>query len=144
VTGARREGELTDPIQNRKETEHAEEQEPEPEKDVDLLVDDVQGQYADGVVPLDLTAHTVLVESTLGHPRKDVDHRVHSVLLIGLEEFQYVDAKSQEGAVEETVHQKHLTCDNVLVASQFSTFPSLARSFSLSLSFSLALGKSDS
>lgn len=31
----------TDPIQNRKETEHAEEKEPEPEENIDLLVHDV-------------------------------------------------------------------------------------------------------
>lgn len=113
-------GFYTHPIQNRKETEHAEEQEPEPEENIDLLVHDVQRQYADGVVPLDLTADAVLVESALGHSWEDVNHRVHSVLLIGFEKPEHVDAEGQEGAVEEAVHQKHLTCDNVFVALRFT------------------------
>lgn len=110
--------EITNPIQNRKETENTEEEEPEPEENIDLLVHDVQRQYTDGVVPLDLPADAVLVESALGHSWEDVNHRVHSVLLIGFEEPEHVDAEGQEGAVEETVHQKHLTCDNVFVALQ--------------------------
>jgi hypothetical protein len=40
--------------------------EPEPEHDVDLLVDDVEGQHAHGVVPLDRAGGTVLVEGALG------------------------------------------------------------------------------
>lgn len=125
---------ITNPIQNRKETEHAEDKEPEPEKHIDLLVHDVQRQYADGVVPLDFPADAVLVESALGHPWKHVNHWVHSVLLIGLHEFEYVDAEGQEGAVEKAVHQKHLTCDNVLVALQFfCSLPLPPFSFSLSL-----------
>lgn len=70
-------------------------------------------------MPLNLSADAVLVESAFGHTWKDVNHRVHSVFLIGFEESEYVDTEGQEGAVEEAIHQKHLTCDNVLVALQF-------------------------
>jgi len=72
---------------------------------------------------LDFPADTVLVEGAFGHSWKDVNHWIHSIFLIGFEELEYVDAKGQEGAVEEAVHQKHLTCDNVLVALQFSVIP---------------------
>ena len=41
--------------------------EPEPEEDVDLLVDDVQRQHAQRVELLDRTGGTELVELTLGH-----------------------------------------------------------------------------
>jgi len=68
---------------------------------------------------LDFSADAVLVKGAFGHSWKDINHWVHSVFLIGFEESKYVNAKGQEGAVEETVHQKHLTCDNVLVALQF-------------------------
>lgn len=79
---------------------------------------------------LDFSADAVLVEGAFGHSWKDVNHWVHSVLLIGFEEPEYVDAKGQESAVEEAVHQKHLTCDNVLVVLQFSVLqlsPSIFR-----------------
>ncbi len=44
-----------------------EDDEPEPEKDVDLLVDDVHAQHTEGVETLDRTGASVLVEDTLGH-----------------------------------------------------------------------------
>ena len=47
-----------------------EKDEPPPEKDKDLLVDDVDGQDALGVVPLDLPAWAVLVKRALRHPEK--------------------------------------------------------------------------
>ncbi len=47
------------------------EDEPEPQEDVDLLVDDVEGQHAHGVVLLDRAGGTVLVEVALGHPKKE-------------------------------------------------------------------------
>ena len=40
--------------------------EPEPEHDVDLLVDYVQGQDAHGVVPLNCSGGTIFVEGALG------------------------------------------------------------------------------
>ena len=38
--------------------------EPEPEEDVDLLVDDIEGKNAEAVFPLDSSRRTELVEST--------------------------------------------------------------------------------
>ena len=40
--------------------------EPKPEHDVDLLVDDVEGEDAHGVVPLNCAGGTILVEGALG------------------------------------------------------------------------------
>lgn len=53
---------------------------------------------------LDFSADAVLVKGAFGHSWEDINHWVHSVFLIGFEESKYVDAKGQEGAVEETVH----------------------------------------
>ena len=49
------------------EGEEGEDDEPEPEEDVDLLVDDVEGEHAQAVVPGDGAARSVLVEGALGH-----------------------------------------------------------------------------
>ena len=46
------------------------EDEPEPEEDEDLLVDDVGGEHAEGVVLLQRAGVTVLVEGTLGQPER--------------------------------------------------------------------------
>ena len=44
-----------------------EDDEPEPEEDVDLLVDDVHAQHAEGVETLDRAGASVLVEDALCH-----------------------------------------------------------------------------
>ena len=44
------------------------EDEPEPQEDEDLLVDDVEGEHAEGVVLLEGAGVTVLVEGALGQP----------------------------------------------------------------------------
>jgi len=56
--------------------EDAEDQEPEPQKNVDLLVDNVEWQDAERVMFLHLARSTELVEGALGHARKDVDHGI--------------------------------------------------------------------
>ena len=57
--------------------EDGEQHEPDPQEDVDLLVDDVDGEDALRVVALDRAGGTVLAESALGdareHPRHGVD-----------------------------------------------------------------------
>ena len=65
-----------DPVDDDEEAKDGERDEPEPEEDVDLLVDDVEGQDAEGVVLLHLAGGSELVEGALCHPRKDVDHGV--------------------------------------------------------------------
>ena len=77
---------------------------PEPQEDVDLLVDHVQWQNANGVVTLDLPGDAVLVKRALGHPGEDEDHGVDPVLLVAVHEVDDVDTEREEGAVEETVH----------------------------------------
>ena len=54
--------------------EDGEDDEPEPEEDIDLLVEDVDRKDTLGVVSLDVTAGTVLVEGALGHPGNSVLH----------------------------------------------------------------------
>merc|ERR1719500_222099 len=49
---------------------------PVPQHQVDLLVDNVEGQYAHGVVVLDAATDSVLVELTLGHLGEGLVHWV--------------------------------------------------------------------
>lgn len=67
---ARREDD-DDAVQQREEGQRAEDHEPEPEEHVDLLVDHVEGQDAERVVPLHLARRPELVEQrALHHPGK--------------------------------------------------------------------------
>ena len=71
-----------DPVDNDQEAENAEENEPKPEKDVNLLVDDVERQEAKRVVLLHLARGAELVERALGHAREHVDQGIQPVLLV--------------------------------------------------------------
>ena len=68
------EGDQDDVVEEVEDGEDGEDAEPEPEEDVDLLVDDVDGEDALDVVALDGAAGPVLVEGALGHPWKDLGH----------------------------------------------------------------------
>ncbi len=89
--------------------EAAEDQEPEPQEDVDLLVDNVQRQNAEGIVFLHLARSTKLVERALGHPWKDVHHRIEAILLVALRKRYHFQSECEKGTFEESVHQEHLT-----------------------------------
>lgn len=83
-------------------------EEPEPDEDVRLLIDDVERQDAERVVLLDRPGCTVLVEDALGDPREYVDHRVDPVFLRHVRELQHPQPIADELAAEESVHQVQL------------------------------------
>ena len=60
--------------------DNSNEYEPEPEEDIDLLVDDVKGEDAEAVVLGDGARGPVLVEGALGHLGEHHVHRVGPVL----------------------------------------------------------------
>ena len=70
------------PVDENQEGEHPEDEQPEPDEDVDLLVDNVERQDAQGVVLLNVARRAKLVEGALCHAREDVNHGVNPVLLI--------------------------------------------------------------
>lgn len=97
------------PIDDSNGGKNGEYQEPEPEEDVDLLVDHVQGQDTDGIMSLYFATHSIFVECALGHPREDVGERVYAILIVGrVQEHDDVQAKTQELAFEEQVHEEYL------------------------------------
>lgn len=104
---ARREN-YNHPVHDGHEGKQGEDYEPEPEEDVDLLVDDVEREDAHGVVFLQLAGDAVFEEGALGHPGEDLDHGIDAVLLVAVDELDDLDPEHEERAVEETVHEEHL------------------------------------
>ena len=92
------------PIEDHQGREEEEQQHPEPEKDVDFFIDNVQGQDTHGVVFLDLARRAELVKRAFGHPGEDVDHGVDAIFLISLGERNHFDAEGEECAIEEFIH----------------------------------------
>ncbi len=99
-----------DAVHQHQEREHTQEQQPEPDEDVDLLVDDVERQDAEGVVLLDVARRAELVECALGHAGEDIDHGVDAILLVSVSKGHDLNAICEEGAVKEPIQQEHLTC----------------------------------
>ncbi len=62
--------------------EDGERHEDEPDEEVDLLVDHVDGQHAEGVVVLDGAGGTVRVQRALGHLGEDQVEGVGAALLV--------------------------------------------------------------
>jgi len=60
-------------------------------------------------VAFHFSGHSELVEGALGHPGEDENEGIFAVLLVAFHEGDHVEAEPEEGAVEETVHQEHLT-----------------------------------
>ncbi len=92
-----------DAVDEDEEAEQAQEEQPEPDEDVDLLVDNVQRQDAQGIVLLYVAGRSELVERALGHPREDVDHGIDAILLVSIGEAHHFNAIGEERAVEESV-----------------------------------------
>ena len=102
------EAEVVDEVED---GEDSEDEEPEPEEDVDLLVEDVDGQDALRVVLLDVAAGSVLVEGALGDPREHAGHRVRAALLGGLHEGGGRHTVRGELVAEEQVREEDLEDD---------------------------------
>jgi hypothetical protein len=79
-----------------------------PDEDVDLLVDDVQGQDAEAVLLLDRAGGTVLEEGALGHLGEHLGHGVGPVLGFHLRVGKDVAAVAHELTAEEEVGEVDL------------------------------------
>ena len=95
-------------IHYNEECQACQDEHPEPKKDVNLFVENVQGKNAQGVVFFNFTGSAEFVECTFGHPREDVDHGINSVFLITISEGEHLDTKSDESSIKEPIQEKHL------------------------------------
>jgi len=84
---------------------------PEPEKDVDFLVDDVQRKYTETINVYDATRGTILVERTFWHFWENFGHGVRTLLWRSVGYGQNFWAIGGEISVEEDVHEIHLSDD---------------------------------
>lgn len=96
-------------------------QEPKPQEDVDLLVDDVVGQDAETVLVLHRSGRTVHVERTLGHLGENLGQRIHPLLKGKLADGQDVSAVTGELAAEEHVHEINLKEDKRVIVISTSS-----------------------
>lgn len=84
---------------------------PEPEEDVNLLIDDVEGKNTEGIMLLDISWRPISMESTLCHPGKDFDHGVDSIHLISLRMSQDIQSIRRKSSSQEGIYDVHLTDD---------------------------------
>ena len=75
---------------------------PEPQEDVDLLVDDVESEDAETVLVLDGARGTVLVEGTFGNLGEHNVHRIGSLLWIHVVEGDNIPAVGGEGVAKKS------------------------------------------
>lgn len=100
-----------DPIDQRDAGQDAQDDEPEPEEHVDLLVDNIQRQHAQSVELLHVAGGTVFVEGTLGHLGKDPGHRIDALVRLHFGELEHIAAVGAELPIQEEVHEVDLTDD---------------------------------
>lgn len=93
------------PPDERQRGDNQQQEEPEPEERVDLLVDYVQGHHAEGVVVLNGPGGAVLVEQALGHFREDHVQGVHLALEVVAQE---IEAEGEELSAEEAMRRVDL------------------------------------
>jgi len=87
------------------------EDEPKPEEDIDLLVDDVERKNAETVNSLYGARGTILVERAFSHFWKDVSHRVESLTVWHLRYGNNITSVGAKFSSKEKVHKKYLAND---------------------------------
>jgi len=85
--------------------------EPEPESDIDLLIDDVEGEDAHGIVLLNCTWRSVFVEGAFGYSGKYHHHGISSIVILFIDEVENVSTISHEDTAEEEIDEVHLPDD---------------------------------
>ena len=107
---------------------------PEPDEHVQLLVDDVDGEHAESVVGLDGSTGSVLLVETFCHPWEDPGHGINPVLRVVFNIVDHLEAVGAELPAEEQVDevdvgqdvdegeqlaQDHLCCPDVVGVDTF-------------------------
>ena len=100
-----------EPVDQPDTGDRGQEDEPEVEEDVDLLIDDVQRENTQSVVGLDGAGWSVLTKSTLRDLREDSVHRVHPGVEVLLGHGEHLPAKLGELEAQEDVRQVDLEED---------------------------------
>ena len=104
-------GEDDEPVDEGQSWYDGDDDQPEPDEDVDLLVDDVQGKNAEAVFLLHGTGRTVVVEGALGYLGKYLGHGIGPVLGFHFWVCQDVKSVVPELVAEEEVGKVDLSED---------------------------------
>ena len=64
------------PVEHEKPSDGSQTEEPEPEGNVNLLVEHIEGKKTESILDLDGARGSVVVERALGHLGKDEGHRI--------------------------------------------------------------------
>ena len=78
--------------------------EPEPQEDVNLLIENVERKHTQRIVLLDAARASVFVEAALCQSREHLNHWIGTILLVHVGEFEDVSAVRQKRTAQELVH----------------------------------------
>jgi hypothetical protein len=96
------------PVDELQKRHDRDENEPKPQHDENLLVDDVQWQHAETVKLFDAARRTELLERALGDLGKDPGHGVGPLLVVHVDKGQHLAAVGRELVVQEGVDNEDL------------------------------------
>ena len=84
------------PIQEEDAGDGSDNDEPEPEEDIQLLIDNVEGEDAESIVSLDSAGRSKLVKTALSNLREDNRQRVLPLLHLHLRELDHFQTVRRE------------------------------------------------
>lgn len=106
-------------IQNSTTRQNGQDNQPEPQENVDLFVENVNGQNAHGIVFLNAARRSVLVKSAFCHTWKDRNHWIRSILLIVVRELNHFGSIRREGSTQESIDHYDVQ-DDIQKVQQFT------------------------
>jgi len=71
-----------DSVNHNQEGQNAKKKKPEPNEDVDFLINYIYWQYTHGIMLLNFPTGTKLVKCTFGHPGENINHWINSIFLV--------------------------------------------------------------
>ena len=86
-------------------------EEPEPQKDVNLFVDDVDGQDAKAVLGFHRSRCTIIAPGAFRHLGEDFAHGIGPVLDGQLADLQHIGAIFQKLSTQKEIHEPNLEND---------------------------------
>ena len=101
---------LENVVHDRKDCEGGEKYHPEPEENVNLLIDDIDGQNTDCIVGLGSSRRTVLEKGAFRDSRKYSGHWIDTFFRVGLQETQHfnpISTAGEERSLEHTAAKYH-------------------------------------
>ena len=84
------------------------EDQPEPDEDIDLFIDDIYGQHAEGVVGLDGSRRSIFLVQAFGHPWKHSAHGIDPVLRVVFNKIDHFHPIFAEFSTKKHVNEENI------------------------------------